>query len=1736
MKFYDLLPLVIKLQDAEASGGAGIDPILERVTDRLLQDEYDTHVALINGLRELYDCLRVENPYRTLLFQFLGQQRAEGWAESLERFVLCETIPWHKISGTVHGWEKTMAYRLAGAYDFFELYKTEVNEIGDYFHRSNATYPYRAARIGIAPDGLFPYEQADTITIVPPYVPGPPTPTESDEEIDYDAETPGEEIDYETFSSLFLDGQKIVSPDRVEGFRFGRSVAMNGSDSPYITAGNDLFIGEPYWNHPSTGFFHQGRVHRYRKDSSDQWVLQQTLTTPTTNPITDEPWTDNMLVGSSLLAYEDYLWVMNQSEFAWIFKRQLDDDYTLVDWTERSASDFLRRPVAMGTHPESGTIYVVSLVRTPAEELTAFTDEFTDSDGTLLTAHTSDSGHSWLAPNGSHPEINSNRVDAVIPFRAANEIDYDFGPDMVVQATVKINDSHKMGVIGRAVFESAFPGRSDYIIGYLSESGIITIEMKDSSGFTTLETGTVVHDVSVPVTLTLSFTGTTITLSTDDETISTTTTYNQTETRAGIIYWTSDSSATNPGYYERLDVIDPAQDDLDSLQLFQENAMEDGFDTTGSLIEVTDVTSISASNEYVAVGRGLVESGGVPWVGQVDIYRVYEDSPGSLDLEWVRTLNLPEEDEAITKALSEGDTGPQFGRDVFLRGSELAVATKWPHVEVPTDSGGTVRFRGGAYLYYDMTGNGGFQFFQELTRNTPDSIEGGGGTGTDFVNSAYSVFIGDGYVAVGSINDHWDSNFANWYDDPTGSVTIYEGVYSYNGYLETQTLTPFGINGRQDANGSDSDEPMNFGFVLAGADDSLAVGTPGDNFDEDGINEVVDAGAVYVFDRNVTTVNLPDDREPLICLDFAVLPVGGVDLTYDADDTTSILAQLDQLPPQYIDPPPSTFTGPFNLIGVRLRAWAPATATLILNHTLASDDLDRRTATVSSMTVQEFEFWWDADDLGVTTWNDSDVDWSSFWIQFQTEENPVYITAAELIVRQAVEAGDSGTIQFELAPTDVYIEQSRAGYKNNGGYTLFGGPRAGAYQQLSLGSNTYTILHAYFNFAPVTPGDVLRPGMTITRAFISNLYQAGRAWFRRFNPVLVTIRGRPDRQDYGVINDDNLTAEGKDWLVPISESGTGASADLLVQETPDFSNVIQDFIDHLDYDPDSFHAGRQGVLLLYFVSEFGLDNVHVVGYEEKQRANIVDWPLYDETSGFGAEDPVLEVDWTYTEVQPQTSCLQACECVCQSGCEIACQVASESVCGTAAETGCVSTCETNCQNLVETASCQGQCQVATEEGTNFSVPVDQDGIPELQYELEGRIEVNACLGNVIRYTDAIALLERYFHDQRPIHVLPIYCVTVADLPEVAPQAGDEFYVRVNPRFEDQANSPQSDSLTIIPDCTQGCQVSCETFCEVGCEDNCQGVGACENSCQLNCEATCQTDCEVVCQSGCVISCQNDSCQSFCQSSCEEVCQVACEDVCQGACEIAGCQLSCTQGCEDNCQFDCQTACEFDCQSPAEQACQTSCQDFCQSCCQEACEAGSCQTTCEQVCQASCVSGCEEACETNCQDQCETACVSACEISCQIACQGGGCEIFCEGGCQSGCQSICEITCEGASCQQSCEGEGCQSCCECQCQSDGCESGCTSGCTSGCQQACESACQAAGGCETGCEQSCEGSSEACSDCCEVCCEDYTEYGCSFGSCESACTASACQSACQTSCQDRVETMCEDSCQTEDQIVF
>jgi hypothetical protein len=151
VQLYDLLPLIIRIKDAEASGDVSGGPILKQIVG-MLQEQFGETEELIAGLKALYNVVTTNTEYLTLINQLLGSSYYDGWTDDLIRFFTSDALAFHKMHGTVFGINKKLKYRSDGKYSVSELYKHEPNEMGDYSLNKNGTHTYKAARVAVFPN------------------------------------------------------------------------------------------------------------------------------------------------------------------------------------------------------------------------------------------------------------------------------------------------------------------------------------------------------------------------------------------------------------------------------------------------------------------------------------------------------------------------------------------------------------------------------------------------------------------------------------------------------------------------------------------------------------------------------------------------------------------------------------------------------------------------------------------------------------------------------------------------------------------------------------------------------------------------------------------------------------------------------------------------------------------------------------------------------------------------------------------------------------------------------------------------------------------------------------------------------------------------------------------------------------------------------------------------------------------------------------------------------------------------------------------------------------------------------------------------------------------------------------------------------------------------------------------------------------------------------------------------
>lgn len=147
---YDLLPLVLRVRDLEASGLNGDDPILKRVIDAV-QGEMDVTTALIKGMRLLLSPALTGDLTLALLANQLGvSQFPFSEVENNPREYVRTLDESHKIKGTLLSIIREMKYRnIAEGVRVWELVKTVINAVDEYtiYEGNLGTTSYRSARV-----------------------------------------------------------------------------------------------------------------------------------------------------------------------------------------------------------------------------------------------------------------------------------------------------------------------------------------------------------------------------------------------------------------------------------------------------------------------------------------------------------------------------------------------------------------------------------------------------------------------------------------------------------------------------------------------------------------------------------------------------------------------------------------------------------------------------------------------------------------------------------------------------------------------------------------------------------------------------------------------------------------------------------------------------------------------------------------------------------------------------------------------------------------------------------------------------------------------------------------------------------------------------------------------------------------------------------------------------------------------------------------------------------------------------------------------------------------------------------------------------------------------------------------------------------------------------------------------------------------------------------------------------
>ena len=163
---YDLLPLIIRIHDKQASGQAGQDTILQKLF-AAFDDERDAMLALIEGMRDLLSPRTTTDLCLSLLANFLGvtefpfSEVAHEPQEYVQGLVAA-----HRMKGTILSILKEMHARdITSGVFIHELWKETINAVDEYVpNASDVPYPddaYKSARVIFVEGTEGPVELSD---------------------------------------------------------------------------------------------------------------------------------------------------------------------------------------------------------------------------------------------------------------------------------------------------------------------------------------------------------------------------------------------------------------------------------------------------------------------------------------------------------------------------------------------------------------------------------------------------------------------------------------------------------------------------------------------------------------------------------------------------------------------------------------------------------------------------------------------------------------------------------------------------------------------------------------------------------------------------------------------------------------------------------------------------------------------------------------------------------------------------------------------------------------------------------------------------------------------------------------------------------------------------------------------------------------------------------------------------------------------------------------------------------------------------------------------------------------------------------------------------------------------------------------------------------------------------------------------------------------------------------------
>lgn len=236
-------------------------------------------------------------------------------------------------------------------------------------------------------------------------------------------------------------------------------------------------------------------------------------------------------------------------------------------------------------------------------------------------------------------------------------------------------------------------------------------------------------------------------------------------------------------------------------------------------------TSLATSGNTLVVGapRNDYDSTNVTYNGDAGAIFVFDYNSGNDT--WDYTTKIT---PTGTNAWRSSD---YFGQSVAIKGDYLAVGAYYQDYDA--DGANVVSNNGAVYTFKRTTGVWA-QLGKLVATGTSARV------GDDYFG--FSLTMSSDYLFVGAYNQ--DTN-ASGSDSQSNAGAVFVFSRSGDTFTQTQKLVGVGTNGRVAGD--------IFGYALSVNGTRLAVGAPGNDFDATGNNALSDAGAVFIFLKSGST-------------------------------------------------------------------------------------------------------------------------------------------------------------------------------------------------------------------------------------------------------------------------------------------------------------------------------------------------------------------------------------------------------------------------------------------------------------------------------------------------------------------------------------------------------------------------------------------------------------------------------------------------------------------------------------------------------------------------------------------------------------------------------------------------------------------------------------------------------------------------------------------------------------------